>query len=94
MVESPVNYSLEQNYPNPFNPGTNIEFSIKEEVNVSLRVYDIGGKIVAEIYNGYKPAGYYSISFNAAAAGLTSGTYFYRLEAGGFSRTLRMTLIK
>ncbi len=94
IVESPVNYSLEQNYPNPFNPSTDIEFSIKEEANVSLRVYDIGGRMVAEILNGYRQAGYYSMSFNAAASGLTSGTYFYRLEAGDFSRTLRMTLIK
>ena len=94
IVESPENYFLEQNYPNPFNPSTNIEFSLKEEVNVSLRVYDIGGRMVAELLNGNRQAGYYSISFNAAAAGLTSGIYFYRLEAGDFSRTLRMTLIK
>ncbi|MBX7043941.1 MAG: T9SS type A sorting domain-containing protein [Ignavibacteria bacterium] len=93
-VGAPSEYSLSQNYPNPFNPVTNINFSVKSEGIVSLNVYDTGGKKVAEILNGYRQAGNYRISFDAVRAGLASGVYFYRLEAGNFSRTLRMTLIK
>lgn len=88
----PLAYELYQNYPNPFNPLTNIKFDIKETQFVSLKVYDILGKEVAVLVNEEKPAGTYSVVFNAG--NLSSGVYIYRLNAGGYSMVKRMALIK
>ena len=89
------NYSLEQNYPNPFNPETKIKFSIPEKQNVSLQVYDIQGKLVAEILNGSElTAGNYEVSFNSAASQLSSGTYYYTLKTDKFTQTKKMTIVK
>ncbi len=88
----PDKFSLEQNYPNPFNPVTSIKFSVKQNLFVSLNVYDISGKLVSELVNGFKLTGEYNVSFNAA--GLPSGIYFYELKAGDFSETKKMILIK
>ncbi|HRE41930.1 MAG TPA: T9SS type A sorting domain-containing protein [Ignavibacteria bacterium] len=85
-------FKLNENYPNPFNPITNISFSIPSASNVSLKVFDITGKEVAKLVNEYKSAGDYSIQFNASE--LSSGVYFYRLNAGNFMSTKRMLLIK
>lgn len=90
--EIAVNYSLEQNYPNPFNPSTKISFSIPTSGYVSLKVYDILGKEVNTLVNEVKSAGSYSVNLNASS--LTSGIYFYKLESGNFSKTMRMILIK
>lgn len=91
-VENPVKYELMQNYPNPFNPVTRIEYSIPKDANISLSIYDNSGKLIAVIDKGYKSAGYYSIEFNAS--GYSSGVYFYKLEADGYSKVMKMTLIK
>ena len=91
---SPVEYSLMQNYPNPFNPSTTIKFSVKENTHVLLKVYDILGREVSTLINEEKPAGTYSVNFNAAAAELSSGTYFYRLSAGNMVLTKKMLLLK
>lgn len=89
------NYSLEQNYPNPFNPETKIKFSIPEKQNVSLQVYDIQGKLVAEILNGSElSAGNYEVSFNSASSQLSSGTYYYTLKTDKFTQTKKMTIVK
>ena len=88
----PDKFSLEQNYPNPFNPVTSIKFSVKQNLFVSLNVYDISGKLVGELVNGFKLTGEYNVSFNAA--GLPSGIYFYELKAGDFSETKKMILVK
>ncbi len=88
----PESYRLEQNYPNPFNPSTKISFSISEKGVVSLKVYDVSGKEVSEPVNGFRPAGNYSIDFNAE--GLPSGIYFYTLRAAGFTQTKKMIFIK
>jgi hypothetical protein len=88
----PVKCFLYQNYPNPFNPNTLINYSVAKEGNVKLTVYNIMGKKVADIINENKPAGNYSVNFNASD--LPSGIYFYKLEAGSFSQIKKMILIK
>ncbi|MCB0727556.1 MAG: T9SS type A sorting domain-containing protein, partial [Ignavibacteriae bacterium] len=88
----PSNFSLSQNYPNPFNPTTNLEFGIPELGFVSLKVFDISGKEVMTLVNEQKDPGYYSVSFNGA--NLSSGIYFYTIQAGSFVSTKKMTLIK
>ncbi len=85
-------YKLEQNYPNPFNPTTNIAFSIKEAGFVSLKVYDLLGREVATLVSEIRPAGNYTVRFDAA--GLGSGVYFYTLSSGGFSQTKKMMIVK
>jgi hypothetical protein len=88
----PGSYKLSQNYPNPFNPVTNISFDIPENETVKLAVYDISGKEIAVFVNESLNAGTYNYSFNGTA--LASGVYYYRVEAGGFTETKKMTLIK
>ncbi|MDP2363998.1 MAG: T9SS type A sorting domain-containing protein, partial [Ignavibacteria bacterium] len=90
--EIPNNYSLSQNYPNPFNPTTNISFSVPEQSYVELKIYNILGIEVANIISKELPAGNYSENFDAST--LSSGIYFYKLNAGKFSITKKMTLIK
>ena len=91
-IIKPVEYSLEQNYPNPFNPVTTIRFTIPEAGNVKLKVYDLLGQEVKILVNEYKEAGAYTINFDAS--NLNSGVYIYKIEAGSFTQTLKMTLIK
>ncbi|HMS33383.1 MAG TPA: YCF48-related protein [Ignavibacteria bacterium] len=90
--ESLSEFRLSQNFPNPFNPSTNLEFGISDWGFVSLKVYDALGKAVRTIVSEYKPAGNYNIEFDGSD--LTSGIYFYRLEAGKYSATKRMILLK
>ncbi len=85
-------FKLTQNYPNPFNPSTTIKYQIPELSYVTLKVYDVLGNQVATIANGEKLAGSYEASFNAKR--LSSGIYFYRLQAGSFVETKKMLLIK
>jgi hypothetical protein len=86
------NYSLSQNYPNPFNPSTNISFAIPQNGFVSLKVYNMLGKEVATLVNGNLNAGAHNYNFNAS--NLASGMYFYKLEAGNFTETKKMILVK
>lgn len=90
--EIPSNYDLSQNYPNPFNPTTSIKFSLPKDEFVSINVYDILGKEVANIMNENKPAGTYEVNFNAAL--LSSGVYFYRMNAGSYNSIKRMVVLK
>ena len=87
-----TDYELRQNYPNPFNPSTKIRFSLPESANVSLKVYDMTGQLIAELVNGMQSAGRYEINFNAN--NLASGIYMYVLQAGSYSEIKRMTLLK
>jgi hypothetical protein len=89
---APSVFGLEQNYPNPFNPTTAIVFTVAEERGVRLAVYDALGAEVAELVNEVLPAGRYEVQFNASS--LPSGTYIYRMQAGDFTATQRMTLSK
>ena len=88
----PTEYTLSQNYPNPFNPTTNIKFDLPKQGFVSLKVYDVVGKEVATLVNEVKSAGSYIVDFNGT--GLSSGVYFYRLQAGDFASVKRMILVK
>jgi probable HAF family extracellular repeat protein len=88
----PKGYSLEQNFPNPFNPFTTISFSIPNEEFVSLKVYNSLGEAVDDLIDETKPAGNYSVPFDANR--LTSGVYFYTIRAGSFLELKKMILIK
>ena len=88
----PSEFALNQNYPNPFNPTTKISFAIPQESFVTIKIYDILGKEVSKIVNQTKQAGYYSFNFDASS--LSSGMYFYKIEAGNFVQTKRMLLMK
>ena len=88
----PEAYALHQNYPNPFNPSTHIRFDIKTEGPVTLGVYDMLGREVRQLVNSRLAPGSYETAFDAS--GLPSGVYFYRLQAGSFSQTLKMALTK
>ena len=86
------NYSLSQNYPNPFNPSTTIAFSVPVSGKVKLTLFDALGSEVGEIADKEFSAGSHSINFNAA--NLTSGVYFYRIEAGSFVQSKKMILLR
>ncbi len=88
----PEKFSLSQNYPNPFNPSSNIFFSIGKTALVSLKVYDSLGKEVSILMNEQKPAGDYTLNFNAD--GLAAGVYYYKLTADNFSQVRKMILLK
>jgi hypothetical protein len=88
----PSAYTLEQNYPNPFNPTTTIRFALPTSSDVSLKVYDALGNEVMSLVNGFKNAGSHSVEMNAS--NLSSGVYFYKLQAGNFVATKKLTLIK
>jgi hypothetical protein len=92
VIEQPLSFTLEQNYPNPFNPTTQINYTIAERGNVSLVVYDLLGKEVANLVNGVKEPGTYKVNFDASS--LPSGIYAYRIQAGNFVQTKKMMLLK
>ena len=95
----PQNFTMEQNYPNPFNPSTTIKYSIpsiisneERNLNVALKVYDVLGNEVVTLVNENQSAGSYEVDFNASL--LTSGVYFYKLQAGSFVETKKMVLLR
>ena len=88
----PDSYKLNQNYPNPFNPSTNIEYSIPSESFVELKVYDVLGNEIASLVNEQQQAGVYRADFTAN--NLSSGIYFYKLQAGNFIETKKMVLLR
>jgi len=87
-----LSYKLRQNYPNPFNPATTIEFEIPEREFVLLKVYDVRGSEVANLVDGEKSAGSYKVRFNAYK--LSTGIYFYRLQAGKYIDVKKLLLLK
>jgi hypothetical protein len=94
LPNSVNNFRLDQNYPNPFNPSTKIRFSIKTNSLVSLKVYNILGKEVAQLLNETMHPGEFTIDFNAGKYKLASGVYFYKLTAGSFTSVKKMVLLK
>lgn len=93
----PLSFSLSQNYPNPFNPNTKIRYTIPGvetllATSVQLKVFDILGNEVATLVDEYKPAGSYDVDFDASY--LSSGVYFYKLQAGSFVETRKLMLLK
>jgi hypothetical protein len=91
-ITSPAKFSLSQNYPNPFNPATTIKYSVPVSGMVSLKIYNAVGQEVASVVNEFQEAGNYDMSFNASD--LSSGVYYYKLSAGSYHDTKKMTLIK
>ena len=92
QILKPSIYALDQNYPNPFNPTTIIKYSMPIDNHVSIKVFDVLGREVALLVNEYKQAGEHSITFDASK--LANGVYVYKIEAGPFVQTRKMTLIK
>lgn len=88
----PTETSLLSNYPNPFNPTTTIRFALAKAEPISVRVYDVQGRVVAQLADGVYEAGQYDVPFDAQH--LPSGSYFYRLETPSHVQTLRMSLVK
>ena len=88
----PTEFSLSQNYPNPFNPSTKIKYALSIRQYAILKVYDILGNEIATLVNEELPAGSYEVEFDGSK--LTSGIYFYRLQAIDFNQTKKMVLIK
>jgi hypothetical protein len=87
----PTEYSLSQNYPNPFNPSTMISYQLPKALRVSLKVFNTLGQEVAVLVDEEKSAGYHQVRWDAA---LTSGVYFYRLQAGDFVETKKMIVLQ
>jgi hypothetical protein len=88
----PTRFELSQNYPNPFNPITTIRFSLPQETNLKINLYNMLGEKIQTATEGIYQAGYYNISFNASS--LPSGTYIYRIESDNFIESKKMILLK
>lgn len=87
----PVSYAVSQNYPNPFNAKTQINFALPTASDVTISIYSVTGQLVQTISGRYE-AGYQSVTWDAS--NVSSGIYFYKVQAGDFSQTLKMTLLK
>ncbi len=90
----PSGFSLEQNYPNPFNPETTISYKLQIASHVSLKVYDVLGREIATLVDEFKLPGVYNSTFYTLRSSLPSGVYFYKLQAGNFSKVRKMMLVK
>jgi len=88
----PTSFNVSQNYPNPFNPSTKIVYSVTEASNINITVFDVLGREVEVLVDGFKSAGVYELTFNAE--NLPSGLYLYTFEAGTTRITKKMTLLK
>lgn len=88
----PAGYDLSQNYPNPFNPTTRISYSVPQKGDVSLKVFNVLGMEVATLFSGVQEAGTHTARLDAST--LSSGVYFYRLQAGSVSMTKKMVFMK
>lgn len=91
-IINPVQFALEQNYPNPFNPSTVIKFSLPVESRVELSVFNALGEKVRVLVSEVRKSGNHEVDFNAS--GLSSGVYFYKLEAGEFISTKKLMILK
>jgi Ice-binding-like/Secretion system C-terminal sorting domain len=89
---APKNFELSQNYPNPFNPSTTIRFNLSEAGIVKLMIFNILGQEIRTLVNEFKESGVHTINFDAGE--FSSGMYIYKLEAGNFVQTRKMTLLK
>ena len=87
-----IRYTLFQNYPNPFNPSTTIKYKIPNESRVIIKIFNVIGREVATILNATQNAGSHQVEWNAKS--FSSGIYFYRIQAGNFTSTKEMLLIK
>ena len=88
----PATFELSQNYPNPFNPSTTISYSLPQNNDVVLEIYNTLGQKVATLINQKQTAGTYNVTFDAS--NLATGVYFYRLQSGNFMEVRKMMLLK
>ncbi len=88
----PQSMTLHQNYPNPFNPSTTIRYGLPNRSNVTLSVFNTLGQAAAELVSGEQDAGYHEVKFDGS--GLSSGVYFYRMQAGSFTETKKLLLVR
>ncbi len=88
----PTDFALTQNYPNPFNPSTTIKYSVPEQSNVKIVIYDAIGNQVEVLFDGFSSAGTYTLNWNAG--NYASGVYFYRMQADNFTQVKKMLLMK
>ena len=88
----PEDFRVEQNYPNPFNPGTKIRYTLPQNGFVTLKIYNVLGKEVGVLLNEVQTEGEHLVEFNGST--LSSGIYFYKLEAAGLSQVKKMILMK
>ncbi len=92
IIGIPTEYSLCQNFPNPFNPSTTINYEIPNSNFVSLKIYDMMGREVAILISQFQEPGFYNVNFDASK--LSSGIYFYKIQAGDFSAVKKLLLLK
>ncbi len=88
----PTRFALEQNYPNPFNPTTMIKYQMPASGNVSLKVFDVLGREIVTLVDGQEGVGEHTVEFNASA--LSTGVYFYQLQAGAYVETKKLMILK
>ncbi len=88
----PRSYTLKQNYPNPFNSSTTIEYALRQDADITVRIYDVRGALVTTLAEGHRPAGTHTMRWNAAD--LASGVYFCVLQAGDLRQVCKMVLLK
>ncbi len=89
-----IDFVLHQNFPNPFNPTTKINFSLKEDLRTTLKIYDLFGKEITTLVDQNLESGLHTIEFNPEKFGLSGGVYFYQINAGSFKETKKMIYIK
>ena len=97
IMPVPTEFALHNNYPNPFNPVTTINYDLPQDGTVRLIIYDLMGREVTRLVNGFTPAGYHSIRWNAKnqmGENVSAGVYFYHLQSKGFVKTQKMVLLK
>lgn len=92
IIATPKNFFLGQNYPNPFNPSTVINYNIPQDSYVKIKLYDNTGREVRTLLSEFISAGYYTINFNVSD--LASGIYFYNINAGEYTATKKMMLVR
>ena len=92
LAQVPASFALEQNYPNPFNPVTTIFYQLPQQAHVTLKIYNIQGRKVAELVQSEQAAGRYQVTWNAR--NMAGGIYFLRLRAGAFEAVRKMSLMK
>ena len=96
-VMLPLEFALGQNYPNPFNPTTKIHYALANDEFVSINIYDLMGRNIKLLINSSQAAGYYEIDWNATNNNgelVPAGMYFYMIQAGEFTSTKKMVLLK
>ena len=91
-VVIPTDYALHPAYPNPFNPVTNISYGLPTDTQVTLNIYDVEGRRISTLVQGLRQAGNHTIEWNAE--GYPSGVYFVKLDAGEFTQTQKLMLVK